>query len=171
MQTHSYFQSRDVRRRRPRRIVSFTGWLQIAILAISVQNLIAAPGPVSAVQEALKQEQLFAGEANGILDENTQSALRNFQLRKGLPITGEIDAGTLQALENSTRTPQAMRLPIESVPPSGKATDSTLGTAEKDRAFLETLNTHAERVPATIVPAQPPPPLEPRVAVLSLIHI
>gem|GEM_PF-4852677 len=132
-----------------------------------MQSLMAAQGPVSSVQEALRREQLFSGETNGMLDETTRSALRNFQIRQGLPITGEIDAGTLQALEDAVKTPSAERPPIESVSRTGRTAEATPATAEKDRAFLQTLNQPEPNPAITAAPSPPVPAPEPKVTIAA----
>ena len=62
--------------------------LHAVVLAISFHGLTAAEGPVSAVQNALKQQQFYFGETTGELDDGTRAALRRFQIRHGLPATG-----------------------------------------------------------------------------------
>jgi hypothetical protein len=51
--------------------------LRVAFLAIAFHSAIAADGPISAVQEALKRQQFYFGEATGELDEDTRAALRS----------------------------------------------------------------------------------------------
>ena len=78
------------------------GWVLLAMMmaASSPMLVIAAEMPISAVQETLKREQFFYGEPSGVLDEPTHAALRRFQIRYGLPVSGEIDKATLQALQS-----------------------------------------------------------------------
>ena len=101
-----------------------------AMLVISSQGLLAVEGPVAALQEALKEQQLFFGEPSGVLDDRTQVALRRFQIRHSLPNTGEIDNATLDVLQKlaqsdvpppakakATPTPARPKWPIVSSPP------------------------------------------------------
>jgi hypothetical protein len=127
-------------------------WLQAAILAISCQGLLAADGPISAVQDALKKEQLLSGEPSGVLDDATRDALRRFQIRRGLRASGEIDTVTLQALQSH---------PEESSSSPAVATESkgpgpTESTVEKDREFLQKVETGREQTPSAAAPAPVP---------------
>ena len=50
------------------------------------------------VQIALTSLKFYDGRINGVLDEETKSALRNFQIFKGLPSSGQMTTPTLNAL-------------------------------------------------------------------------
>ncbi len=52
----------------------------------------------SMVQEALKEQGFYYGDVNGEKTADTTAALRRYQIRNGLQITGEIDAETLRSL-------------------------------------------------------------------------
>ena len=70
-----------------------------ATCAFFAYEAIAADGPIVAVQEALKKQQLLSAEPTGVLDFQTRAALRKFQTQRGLQPTGEIDTPTLEALQ------------------------------------------------------------------------
>lgn len=53
------------------------------------------------VQQALQRLGIDVGSADGILGPRTESALRAFQARKGLPPTGMVDADTLRAIDDA----------------------------------------------------------------------
>jgi peptidoglycan hydrolase-like protein with peptidoglycan-binding domain len=121
--------------------------------AFSPMLVVAAEMPVSAVQETLKREQFFFGEPSGVLDEPTRAALRRFQIRQGLPVSGEIDTATVQALQN----PRAKDAAVAPAPVAGaapKAGSAAATTTEKDREFLQDLQ-QAGTAPGK-VPAAPP---------------
>jgi len=118
--------------------LSFQLGVQAVMLAAALQGLALAQGPISAVQEALRREELLFGEPSGVFDEKTREALRRYQTRRGFPATGELDAATLKALQGPMPGDPP---PIESVrpgvpAPSAKVSDSVL---ERDREFLRTL--------------------------------
>jgi hypothetical protein len=119
----------------------------------------AAEGPIAAVQDSLKRQQFYAGEATGIMDDATRGALRRFQIRHGLPCTGEIDAATLQTLVGN---PAAVQPASEAqVAASKAAPQPAAAVVEKDRQFLQKIETGIEPVaPAVQVapPSQPPAP-------------
>jgi peptidoglycan hydrolase-like protein with peptidoglycan-binding domain len=52
----------------------------------------------SAVQKALKDQGFYYGEVNGQKTADTTAAIRRYQIRNGLQITGEVDAETLRSL-------------------------------------------------------------------------
>ncbi len=57
--------------------------------------------PVVVIFEAEKRLEAAGfkpGSVDGILDAHTQSALRRYQVAKGLPVTGELDRASQQAL-------------------------------------------------------------------------
>jgi peptidoglycan hydrolase-like protein with peptidoglycan-binding domain len=73
----------------------------------------------STVQEALKEQGFYYGEVNGEKTADTTAAIRRYQIRNGLQITGEIDAETLRSLgvgagsARATVTPQPSNQPEE----------------------------------------------------------
>lgn len=136
-------------------------FLQTSLLALSLQALAAADGPITAVQDALKRQQFFVGEPNGVLDEPTRDALRRFQIRQGLPASGEIDTATLQALQGPPATTASVP-PVEPRDISGPAPSKTV--VKKDREFLEKLEKaepRSEQIPNPAPQAAPPAPLAP----------
>ena len=54
---------------------------------------------LSGVQQRLNNLGFFCGNEQGDMDDQTQGAIRNFQEREGLPITGEADGATKAKLE------------------------------------------------------------------------
>ena len=71
------------------------------------------------VQQALKDQGFYYGDVNGEKTADTTAALRRYQIRNGLQITGEIDAETLRSLGVGARrgraavTPQPSRAAAE----------------------------------------------------------
>ena len=57
-----------------------------------------------ALQNALKERGFYAAQPSGVMDEQTRAALKRFQIREGLNVTGEPDAVTLQALGKAAQT-------------------------------------------------------------------
>jgi Putative peptidoglycan binding domain len=56
------------------------------------------PDNVRAVQEKLRDSGLYFGEIDGVYSSELAAALGRYQIRNGLPITGQLDAGTSKAL-------------------------------------------------------------------------
>ena len=51
------------------------------------------------VQERLKTEGVYAGPVDGELNAQTEAALRQYQQKQGLPISGAADEATLKELQ------------------------------------------------------------------------
>jgi peptidoglycan hydrolase-like protein with peptidoglycan-binding domain len=64
----------------------------------------AGPG-VRAVQARLKQIDWYVGDVTGSYDEATATAIKGFQAKRGIPVTGSVDRRTLDRLEGMTSTP------------------------------------------------------------------
>ena len=136
------------------------GRMQLLLLAsvVSLHQLTAAEGPVSAVQNVLIREQFLSGEASGVLDDATRAALRRFQIRRALVATGEIDTATLQALQSNG---ESAGLPAPGQPRESEGSRPTVATVESDREFLKSVEGGHEKMPVTLeahaARVQPPP--------------
>ncbi|MDP3890448.1 peptidoglycan-binding protein [Nocardioides sp.] len=60
---------------------------------------------VRAVQHRLMQIQWLGGDVTGTYDPATVAAIRGFQDKRAIPVTGEVDQRTLDRLTTMTRTP------------------------------------------------------------------
>jgi peptidoglycan hydrolase-like protein with peptidoglycan-binding domain len=65
---------------------------------------------VRAVQARLKQIAWYFGDVTGTYDAATVTAIRGFQAKRSIPVTGEVDQRTLQRLEAMTTTPTPAEL-------------------------------------------------------------
>lgn len=98
------------------------------------------------VQAALKEKGFYYGQVDGQPGPETMMAVRRYQIRNGLPVTGNADEATLGSLRGGSAEPE--RPTISAVPPK---------LAESDRSFLQkTAPTRRADPPPT--PAPPPPP-------------
>jgi peptidoglycan hydrolase-like protein with peptidoglycan-binding domain len=75
-----------------------------------------ADAQIASVQQSLKDQGFYYGEITGTKDADTTAAIRRYQIRNGLQITGELNAQTLKALGMKVTTPSAP------VPPSRGST-------------------------------------------------
>lgn len=69
----------------------------VLMLLIPVGALFADP-MIENVQQALKDEGFYYGEITGNKDADTTAAIRRYQIRNGLQITGDLNDETLKAL-------------------------------------------------------------------------
>ena len=86
----------------------------MAILVGALPLLVMADSTVQQAQEELKEQGYYFGQINGDKNADTIAAIRRFQIRSGLQVTGELDQETLRALHaassssaaTTTTTPQ-----------------------------------------------------------------
>jgi len=93
------------------------------ILAVSLISLLTvsraqADAVISSVQQTLKDQGFYYGEITGRKDADTTAAIRRYQIRNGLQITGELSAET----QKSLGIKGAVSAPAPTVAPSRAAT-------------------------------------------------
>ena len=100
--------------------------IKIAVLIfIGSTLLIRGDQLVEHVQQALKDQGFYYGEINGETNANLTAAIRRYQIRNGLQVSGELNSETLQSLGiTSSASTQAATKPAspklaEPVNPSG----------------------------------------------------
>lgn len=120
------------------------------ILLLAGVGLLRADQTTSMVQQALKEQGFYYGNVNGEKTADTTSAIRRYQIRNGLQITGEIDAETLRSLGVGAGTGRATEPPRPSASPE----------EERDLRESEAPTQSAEiapRHPGNYAPPQSPP--------------
>src|SRR5206468_10793973 len=90
-----------------RRIVYF-------IVALFVMGAARADQTVQSVQQALKDQGFYYGNVTGEKSAETTAAIRRYQIRNGLQVTGDINPETLQSLNMSSSS-------VSSAQPAGKS--------------------------------------------------
>src|SRR3979409_1458549 len=89
-------------------------------LLLAGAGVLRADQTNSMVQQALKEQGFYYGDITGEKTADTTAAIRRYQIRNGLQITGEIDAEMLRSLgigagaPRSTPAPQPAATPAES---------------------------------------------------------
>jgi peptidoglycan hydrolase-like protein with peptidoglycan-binding domain len=63
------------------------------------QGQILTQDQVRLVQERLKAERFDPGPIDGVMDSRTEAALRQYQIRHGIPVSGSADEATLRQLQ------------------------------------------------------------------------
>jgi peptidoglycan hydrolase-like protein with peptidoglycan-binding domain len=66
---------------------------------------VRADDTVAQAQQALKIQGFYYGEITGEKNTDTTAAIRRFQIRNGLPVTGELNSETMRALVSNNPTP------------------------------------------------------------------
>ena len=92
-----------------------------ALLLLAALSFANADQAIESAQQKLKDEGFYYGEINGQKDADTIAALRRYQIRNGLQITGELDSETQRSL-GVTSTPAAPR-PRASATPGPDTSD------------------------------------------------
>jgi hypothetical protein len=115
-----------------------------------------------ALQNALKERGFYAAQPSGVMDDQTRAALKRFQIREGLNVTGEPDAVTLQALGKAAQTKTVSSQENASV------RERSQQVVTSDREFLARVEAMEQRVEKPQrapqprrSPSAPPPVAEP----------
>ncbi len=78
-------------------------------LALFIFSILAvrawADADLAAAQRSLKEQGFYYGEATGEKNADTSAALRRFQIRNGLEVTGELNEETKRLLKTARATP------------------------------------------------------------------
>jgi len=85
-----------------------------SVIALLFVRLVDADQTVQSVQQALKDQGFYYGNVTGDKSAETTSAIRRYQIRNGLQVTGDIDPETLRSLNvnsNSASLPQTTSNP------------------------------------------------------------
>src|SRR5512132_582268 len=69
-----------------------------AVVFMGSMMLMRADQLVESVQQALKDEGFYYGEVNGDMNANLTAAIRRYQIRNGLQVSGELNDETLRSL-------------------------------------------------------------------------
>src|SRR5215471_671820 len=76
--------------------------MRAVLIAIAIGFAVAgsvwANDEVRNVQEKLRDDGFYSGEIDGAYSSDLSAALTRYQIRNGLPITGQLDAETSKAL-------------------------------------------------------------------------
>lgn len=81
--------------------------------------LARADQTIESVQQTLKDQGFYYGEVTGEKNADTTAAIRRYQIRNGLQITGELNDETLRSLRSnpSTPSPAPAITPAPALPP------------------------------------------------------
>jgi N-acetyl-anhydromuramyl-L-alanine amidase AmpD len=78
-------------------------------------------------EQICKIQQVLGFEENGILDEHTKAGIKNFQMKMGFTITGELDAKTFEAFSK--------RYDLDSITAKDRDSDASTDLSETDIAY------------------------------------
>jgi peptidoglycan hydrolase-like protein with peptidoglycan-binding domain len=111
--------------------------LRFAVLGLVVGIVLSAQADplIQNVQQALKDQGFYYGEVTGDKDADTTAAIRRYQIRNGLQITGDLNDETLKALgvDSSGVHPIAKASPT-AAPPTAAPDTSDLRDKSRDNS-------------------------------------
>jgi peptidoglycan hydrolase-like protein with peptidoglycan-binding domain len=94
--------------------------IQIAFFLLASVVTLRADETVANAQQVLKDQGFYYGQVTGEKNPDTSAAIRRFQIRNGLQVTGELNDETVQSLQKApaaTPAPAATVLPAPPVRP------------------------------------------------------
>jgi peptidoglycan hydrolase-like protein with peptidoglycan-binding domain len=94
-----------------------------AVIFMGSMMLMQADQLVESVQQALKDEGFYYGEVNGDMNANVTAAIRRYQIRNGLQVSGELNDETLRSLgiTSSRSSSRPTTKPASPTPGAGTA--------------------------------------------------
>ena len=96
-------------------------FLSILVLGSMLPLVLHADDETSQIQQSLKAQGFYYGEVNGTPGDDTTQAIRRFQIRNALPVTGKIDDDTRKAIlagGDAAARPQAPAMQPPELPPA-----------------------------------------------------
>ena len=104
------------------------------VLLLTGAGLVRADQTIVEVQQALKEQGFYYGDVTGTKTADTTAAIRRYQIRNGLQITGEIDAETLRSLGvgagGTPSTAARQPAPVQTSPPGSPDQGEDVQSAE-----------------------------------------
>ncbi len=163
-----------------------------ALIFIGSVVLVRADQVIESVQQALKDQGFYYGEISGEMNATLTAAIRRYQIRNGLQVTGELNDETLQSIrvkssasgrqtiESGSPTPGTAARPSES--PPGEAEGGTpappvqnFGSAPQDQQLYPSMPTNPATAPGVVFAGTPfetaPPAVQRNVVVSAQIAL
>src|SRR6266705_3847343 len=75
-----------------------------SVIALLFVRLVDADQTVQSVQQALKDQGFYYGTVTGDKSAETASAIRRYQIRNGLQVTGELNEETSRSVNSSSNS-------------------------------------------------------------------
>jgi peptidoglycan hydrolase-like protein with peptidoglycan-binding domain len=74
---------------------------KVGVLVLLLSQIAFADSTIQQAQETLKEQGFYFGQITGEKNADTTAAIRRFQIRNGLQVTGELNEETLRALNSN----------------------------------------------------------------------
>lgn len=82
------------------------------VVTLCAVSLLRADQGIRSLQQTLKDQGFFYGAVTGDKNAETTAAIRRYQIRKGLQVTGEINEETLRSLNPSSNSVASVSQPV-----------------------------------------------------------
>jgi peptidoglycan hydrolase-like protein with peptidoglycan-binding domain len=125
------------------------GILVFACLLAS-SSWLRADQTTATVQQALKEQGFYYGDVTGQKSADTIAAIRRYQIRNGLQITGEIDAETLRSLGVGNRSAGVRATPAPAATPAAPTAEEEAGQSAEIPAEREPATQNLQRPAARV---------------------
>ena len=116
----------------------------VAFISLDPVSGFAAEATLRETQQALKARGFYLGQPTGNSDEATRAALRRFQIREGLDVSGTADPATIAALQAPPNASAEADEADEAVPAKPSIRERAPSIVQSDREFLEEVETRPD---------------------------
>jgi peptidoglycan hydrolase-like protein with peptidoglycan-binding domain len=110
----------------------------VLLLFLGTVALVRADQAIESAQQVLKDQGFYYGDVTGEKNADTGAAIRRYQIRNGLPVTGELDEATSRSLRNSTPAPPQ---PAETTAPADLSHDTVRESTDASPAAVQPFTT------------------------------
>ncbi len=132
------------------------------VLTLIAVNSVFADDQVARAQQQLKDQGFYYGEITGEKNADTTAAIRRFQIRGGLQITGELNDETLKALTAAAAKSNVPNKSVAAVTPPpmpNRAQSPTVNSRTDSERYPEEQEPPPQdrQVPSQVFPGRPAP--------------
>ncbi|PYK86609.1 MAG: hypothetical protein DMF47_05760, partial [Verrucomicrobia bacterium] len=97
----------------------------VAALLFTGVSTLRTDQTIQSVQQALKDQGFYYGEVSGQKNADTSAAIRRYQIRKGLQVSGELNPETLRSLGDGSNTASSGLSSVPATPPRPAVTSDS----------------------------------------------
>src|SRR3954465_10677964 len=101
-------------------------YLSSVIILICGASVMYADGSVAEIQQNLKDQGFYYGQITGQKDVDTTAAIRRYQIRNGLEITGELKDETLKSIRSSSNA----KAPVAAASPATRTQEPNIDNSD-----------------------------------------
>ena len=87
------------------------------VVTLCAVSLVRADQTIRSLQQTLKNQGFYYGAVTGDKSAETTAAIRRYQIRNGLQVTGEINEETLRSVNPSSNSVASHRNRLQNLPP------------------------------------------------------